>query len=420
MSQRYLEPTIEDSFGVMRTKVTDITRSMQQFHIQQLQQEKQVEALDIQSIDDRPLSPLSILCPTTNALIQTRVLEEANGSCADQNDEIWRKKFLHLMSSVITYSENLESISTDLLGTEGKVREFLMLQDDIQEELDQQEKSIQEQLDECNRISRQQSDLIESLIEIDHDLDTKSTTQASYSHKQRKRRSFMTNTTLSTMSNWQSSEHSQGRGVRDQSCSASSFTTVDSQFLQDDLQQQEIDSLVPISTMEDVVHKLRWEIGTRFGGGIGTGHVIHSFEGPLSGIELIIAGSGTIATTLNETIQESHTQSSSIQHIRFHRHNYMLHINHQDRKTRFKLLPKHQWIKDEDADTCQFLTCQTKFTLIQRRHHCRRCGFVICQRHGLNRLPLFSTAEPNNTNKWHRVCDTCFHQLIIITRKKRS
>ncbi|KAK4878131.1 hypothetical protein RN001_010637 [Aquatica leii] len=36
------------------------------------------------------------------------------------------------------------------------------------------------------------------------------------------------------------------------------------------------------------------------------------------------------------------------------------------------------WIPDSDADNC--LHCDTKFTVIKRRHHCRACGLVLCSK----------------------------------------
>lgn len=95
----------------------------------------------------------------------------------------------------------------------------------------------------------------------------------------------------------------------------------------------------------------------------------------------------------------------------------MLHINYNDRKTRFHLLPRHLWTADELVDQCQFKTnhtaCSTVFSFLKRRHHCRKCGIVICHRHSLNRLPLFLSPS-SYSEKWHRVCDTCFHDLIIV------
>ncbi|XP_060533607.1 zinc finger FYVE domain-containing protein 9 [Cylas formicarius] len=36
------------------------------------------------------------------------------------------------------------------------------------------------------------------------------------------------------------------------------------------------------------------------------------------------------------------------------------------------------WIPDSDASAC--LHCDTKFTMIKRRHHCRACGLVLCSK----------------------------------------
>ncbi|KAI9014464.1 hypothetical protein CLU79DRAFT_371495 [Phycomyces nitens] len=104
----------------------------------------------------------------------------------------------------------------------------------------------------------------------------------------------------------------------------------------------------------------------------------------------------------------------------------MIHLLPRDRKSRFALLPKSQWVADKDADQCQFerisqdtiQPCSTKFSFFQRRHHCRRpficrCGKVICQRHSSNSLPLFHTHTSRNTGKWSRVCDMCFQDLVI-------
>lgn len=38
---------------------------------------------------------------------------------------------------------------------------------------------------------------------------------------------------------------------------------------------------------------------------------------------------------------------------------------------------KEDWVKDENVNEC--MVCETKrFSLINRRHHCRRCGRVVC------------------------------------------
>ncbi|KAI8884847.1 hypothetical protein K501DRAFT_148852, partial [Backusella circina FSU 941] len=51
--------------------------------------------------------------------------------------------------------------------------------------------------------------------------------------------------------------------------------------------------------------------------------------------------------------------------------------------------------------------CTVKFGVLNRRHHCRSCGHIFCQKHSANRLALFS---PRGTEcgEWARVCDACF------------
>ncbi|KAI9322363.1 hypothetical protein BX666DRAFT_607175 [Dichotomocladium elegans] len=96
----------------------------------------------------------------------------------------------------------------------------------------------------------------------------------------------------------------------------------------------------------------------------------------------------------------------------------MLHLTSADRKTRFHMIPRAHWVPDQLAPQCQFerggeggRQCSTQFSFFQRRHHCRRCGMVVCQRHSGNRLPLFP--KPNSLPKWSRVCDRCFRGLIM-------
>ena len=37
------------------------------------------------------------------------------------------------------------------------------------------------------------------------------------------------------------------------------------------------------------------------------------------------------------------------------------------------------WLRDDAADSCT--KCRVKFTLTERRHHCRACGHVFCSRY---------------------------------------
>jgi len=51
-----------------------------------------------------------------------------------------------------------------------------------------------------------------------------------------------------------------------------------------------------------------------------------------------------------------------------------------------------KWIPDKDADTC--MSCKTsKFTVVNRRHHCRNCGHVICGDCSKNKFLLASQSD---------------------------
>eukprot|EP00128_Syssomonas_multiformis_P000867 Colp12_sorted_trinity150504_noHs@30916 len=65
------------------------------------------------------------------------------------------------------------------------------------------------------------------------------------------------------------------------------------------------------------------------------------------------------------------------------------------------LLPK--WINDNESTTC--LVCKQDFTLFRRRHHCRRCGLLVCDTCSTRKiaLPVFNIDTPV------RVCHNCFN-----------
>ncbi|EFX86696.1 hypothetical protein DAPPUDRAFT_312971 [Daphnia pulex] len=60
------------------------------------------------------------------------------------------------------------------------------------------------------------------------------------------------------------------------------------------------------------------------------------------------------------------------------------------------------WIPDESAPHC--MSCQSVFTVVRRRHHCRNCGKVFCGKCSANAVPLprYGHVKPV------RVCNRCF------------
>ncbi|AOW04110.1 hypothetical protein B0I72DRAFT_46172 [Yarrowia lipolytica] len=81
-------------------------------------------------------------------------------------------------------------------------------------------------------------------------------------------------------------------------------------------------------------------------------------------------------------------------------------------------MPVAVWIPDEQASSCH--CCQATFSLFNRRHHCRKCGNVVC-----NSCSTTRTRYPPNTyvvsppsqiflespHVPHRTCDGCVEGL---------
>ncbi|XP_063992707.1 zinc finger FYVE domain-containing protein 9 isoform X2 [Diachasmimorpha longicaudata] len=63
------------------------------------------------------------------------------------------------------------------------------------------------------------------------------------------------------------------------------------------------------------------------------------------------------------------------------------------------------WIPDGDAPNC--MLCDVKFNVIKRRHHCRACGKVLC-----NKCCSMKYRLEYQGNMDSRVCALCYQQLI--------
>jgi len=90
---------------------------------------------------------------------------------------------------------------------------------------------------------------------------------------------------------------------------------------------------------------------------------------------------------------------------------WMAHINKciQDllRKSGKKAVDEHAavWVPDSEANTCMHCK-KVQFTLVNRRHHCRKCGVVCCNTCSSKRFLL-----PAQSSKPLRVCMTCYDEL---------
>ncbi|XP_031621433.1 zinc finger FYVE domain-containing protein 26 homolog [Contarinia nasturtii] len=78
---------------------------------------------------------------------------------------------------------------------------------------------------------------------------------------------------------------------------------------------------------------------------------------------------------------------------------------------------KSQWIKDDEATHC--MCCKrTIFTMLNRRHHCRRCGRVVCHSCSTKRFTIPKLYE----NILVRVCDDCDRQTneALVTNEENA
>ncbi|UJR35882.1 hypothetical protein I4U23_028625 [Adineta vaga] len=63
------------------------------------------------------------------------------------------------------------------------------------------------------------------------------------------------------------------------------------------------------------------------------------------------------------------------------------------------------WVPDDKSDTC--MHCRTtKFSAYNRKHHCRNCGYIVCDGCSKKRFLL-----PHLDSKSVRVCDACYSKL---------
>merc|ERR1712061_579364 len=77
------------------------------------------------------------------------------------------------------------------------------------------------------------------------------------------------------------------------------------------------------------------------------------------------------------------------------------------RKSGKKAVDDHAavWVPDSEAGTCMHCK-KVQFTLVNRRHHCRKCGVVCC-----NTCSSKSFLLPAQSSKPMRGCMTCYDEL---------
>lgn len=68
------------------------------------------------------------------------------------------------------------------------------------------------------------------------------------------------------------------------------------------------------------------------------------------------------------------------------------------------------WMPDHSCRVCY--ECDSQFTILNRRHHCRLCGRVFCAKCTSNSVPAPSDERKGVSEEWERirVCNYCFKQ----------
>lgn len=195
-----------------------------------------------------PISPIPSI--SSASIGESRSLSPT--STLEDEDESWNNDFLSLTSSLTRYAEDLEKASLEVLSIKERIRELNLLETALAEQYDRKESLYLARLEEYNQILEKQTNLTRYLSNLHHDAINSlpaTTATTNYPH---------TNLNQSQFSS---------KGA---------------------------DQFKYINSMEDKLYLLRCEISLLIGGSVGTGHIVHSFEGPENNLEYIIAGSGAI------------------------------------------------------------------------------------------------------------------------------
>ncbi|KAF2221607.1 hypothetical protein BDZ85DRAFT_19090 [Elsinoe ampelina] len=78
------------------------------------------------------------------------------------------------------------------------------------------------------------------------------------------------------------------------------------------------------------------------------------------------------------------------------------------------------WKPDASVTCCTSPTCGTVFSLLARRHHCRRCGGIYCFVHSSRNVPLDQEARFHPKGSPGRACDNCYSDYKIWQSERKS
>ncbi|OQS07151.1 hypothetical protein THRCLA_00838 [Thraustotheca clavata] len=67
------------------------------------------------------------------------------------------------------------------------------------------------------------------------------------------------------------------------------------------------------------------------------------------------------------------------------------------------------WVADVSVNEC--MVCKNEFSFWNRKHHCRRCGAVVCDTCSNNRTPHIYRDMTQTADESLRVCDHCIQVI---------
>ncbi|KAK5684974.1 Zn finger protein [Elasticomyces elasticus] len=76
------------------------------------------------------------------------------------------------------------------------------------------------------------------------------------------------------------------------------------------------------------------------------------------------------------------------------------------------------WKPDVSSTECAI--CHQTFTWYFRRHHCRRCGDIVCDSHITKKIPLDQNARLHSKGVDSKACDQCWQEWAILKKLRHS
>ena len=82
-------------------------------------------------------------------------------------------------------------------------------------------------------------------------------------------------------------------------------------------------------------------------------------------------------------------------------------------------IPRSAWQPDAEAKMCSMPGCERLFSMLYRRHHCRKCGRVVCSACSKKRIEFLDHDSSASRGRTERVCRECC-QLSTLSEEINS